>query len=110
MSKKETPLFPLRKGLHARQAHVDLPPGTFEEEHARNGFFGRTTHLYRLHPVTDWTRIEGPLRPHSYDLNSLSPSAEAAAGLEAHRAPRGPEGGAREEHPDEALQLSMFGS
>ena len=38
MSKKETPLFPLRKGLHARQAHVDLPPGTFEEEHARNGF------------------------------------------------------------------------
>ncbi len=78
MSKKETPLFPLRKGLHARQAHVDLPPGTFEEEHARNGFFGRTTHLYRLHPVTDWTRIEGPLRPHSYDLNGLKPSGEEA--------------------------------
>ena len=86
MSKKETPLFPLRKGLHTRQAHVDLPAGTFEEEHARNGFFGRTTHLYRLHPVTDWTRIEGPLRPHSYDLNGLKPSAE------------------------EAIQASMFGS
>ena len=78
MSKKETPLFPLRKGLHTRQAHVDLPAGTFEEEHARNGFFGRTTHLYRLHPVTDWMRIEGPLRPHSYDLNGLRPSADAA--------------------------------
>src|SRR5512133_660248 len=77
MSKKETPLFPLRKGLHTRQAHVDLPAGTFEEEHARNGFFGRTTHLYRLHPVTDWTRIEGPLRPHSYDLNGLTDSADA---------------------------------
>ena len=75
MPKKEAPLFPLRKGLHARQAHVDLPPGTFEEEHARQGFFGRTTHLYRLHPVTDWTRIEGPLRPHSYDLNGLQPGA-----------------------------------
>jgi homogentisate 1,2-dioxygenase len=86
MPKKETPLFPLRKGLHARQAHVDLPPGTFEEEHARNGFFGRTTHLYRLHPVTDWTRIEGPLRPHSYDLNDLRPSL------------------------DEAVRASMFGS
>jgi homogentisate 1,2-dioxygenase len=86
MSKKETPLFPLRKGLHTRQAHVDLPAGTFEEEHARQGFFGRTTHLYRLHPVTDWTRIEGPLRPHSYDLNGLEPST------------------------DEAIQASMFGS
>ena len=26
----DTPLFPLRKGTIARQAHVDLPPGTFE--------------------------------------------------------------------------------
>ena len=40
----ETPLFPLRKGVIARQAHVDLPPGTFEEEFARQGFYGRTTH------------------------------------------------------------------
>jgi len=78
MSQKQTPLFPLRQGRHTRQAHVDLPEGTFEEEHARQGFFGRTTHLYRLHPVTDWTRIEGPLRPHSYDLNGLKPSAEEA--------------------------------
>lgn len=78
MPKKETPLFPLRKGLHARQAHVDLPPGTYEEEHARQGFYGRTTHLYRLHPVTDWTRIEGPLRPRSYDLNRLGATGDAA--------------------------------
>ncbi len=77
MSKKETPLFPLRKGLHTRQAHVDLPEGTFEEEHARQGFFGRTTHLYRLHPTTAWTRIEGPLKPHSYDLNRLAGAGEA---------------------------------
>ena len=75
---KEPPLFPLRKGRHSRQAHVDLPAGTFEEEHARQGFFGRTTHLYRLHPTTDWTRIEGPLRPHSYDLNDLTTRADAA--------------------------------
>lgn len=67
----ETSLFPLRKGTIARQAHVDLPAGTFEQEFARQGFFGRTTHLYRRHPTTAWTRIEGPLRPHSYDLNRL---------------------------------------
>jgi homogentisate 1,2-dioxygenase len=68
----ETALFPIRKGTVARQAHVDLPEGTFEEEFARQGFYGRTTHLYRRHPVTAWTRIEGPLRPRSYDLNQLA--------------------------------------
>jgi homogentisate 1,2-dioxygenase len=69
----ETSLFPLRKGRITRQAHVDLPEGTFEEEFGRQGFYGRTTHLYRSHPPTAWTRIEGPLRPRSYDLNRLGP-------------------------------------
>ena len=78
--KKTTSLFPLRKGRHSRQAHVDLPAGTFEEEHARQGFFGKTTHLYRLHPPTGWTRIEGPLRPHSYDLNHIFPVDPAVEG------------------------------
>ena len=64
-------LFPLRKGTIARQAHVDLPEGTCEQEFARQGFFGRVTHLYRRHPTTAWTRIEGPLRPRAYDLNRL---------------------------------------
>ena len=72
-----TPLFPLRKGLVARQAHADLPPGTFEEEFARSGFYGRTTHLYRRHPPTGWVRIEGDLRPHSFDLNRLDGGAES---------------------------------
>ncbi len=73
----ETPLFPLQKGRITRQAHVDLPEGTFEEEFARNGFFGKATHLYRRHPPTAWTRIEGPLRPRSYDLRRL-PGGPAA--------------------------------
>lgn len=67
--KKNTPLFPLRKGIHARQAHVGLPEGTFEEEHGRQGFYGKVSHLYRTHPPTGWSNIEGPLRPRSYDLN-----------------------------------------
>jgi homogentisate 1,2-dioxygenase len=81
----ETPLFPLRKGTHARQAHVGLPEGTFEEEHGRQGFFGKVSHLYRLHPPTDWTSVEGPLKPHSYDLNKLWSGADAKsqAALEA---------------------------
>jgi len=70
----ESSLFPLRKGRITRQAHVDLPEGTFEEEFARQGFFGRTSHLYRTHPTTAWTRIDGPLRPRSYDLNRLPPA------------------------------------
>jgi homogentisate 1,2-dioxygenase len=83
----ETPLFPLRKGVVARQAHVDLPAGTFEEEFARQGFYGRTSHLYRRHPVTSWTRIEGPLRPRSYDLNRLDPGQDLAASLFGSREP-----------------------
>ena len=74
----EASLFPLKQGRIARQAHVDLPEGTFEQEFARQGFYGRTSHLYRRHPTTAWTRIEGPLRPRSYDLNQL-PLSEALA-------------------------------
>jgi homogentisate 1,2-dioxygenase len=59
------------KGRVARQAHVGLPEGTYEEEHGRETFFGRASHLYRRHPPTAWTRIEGPLRPRALDLNHL---------------------------------------
>ncbi|MEX0836620.1 MAG: hypothetical protein WD010_11040, partial [Nitriliruptor sp.] len=45
--------------------------GTVEEEFGRRGFYGQATHLYRLHPPTGWTSIDGPLRPHAMDLRSL---------------------------------------
>jgi len=67
-------VFPLSKGRVTPQAHVGIPEGTFEEEHARKGFFGRTTHLYRTHQPTNWTRIEGPLKPRAIDINRLVPS------------------------------------
>lgn len=60
-----------QRGVSTRQAHVALPEGTVEEEHGRRGFYGRATHLYRLHAPTGWTRIDGPLRPHALDLNDL---------------------------------------
>ncbi|MDH4071373.1 MAG: homogentisate 1,2-dioxygenase, partial [Ignavibacteria bacterium] len=67
-------MFPLKKGKTTRQAHVGLPEGTFEEEHGRKGFFGKSAHLYHANPPTGWIRFEGKLRPHCFDLNKLEPS------------------------------------
>src|SRR6266511_3088381 len=72
-------MFPLSKGKVAKQAHVGLPDGTFEEEHGREAFDGRASHLYRMHFPTAWVRIEGPLQPRAYDLNGLKPSDMADA-------------------------------
>ncbi len=61
------------KGKRTRQAHVGIPDGTFEEEHGRETFFGRASHLYRSHPPTAWVRIEGELRPRALNLNEMKP-------------------------------------
>src|ERR1051325_11112088 len=66
-------MIPLSKGRVARQAHVGLPMGTYEEEHGREAFAGRASHLYRTHPPTAWVKIAGPLRPSAFDLNGLKP-------------------------------------
>lgn len=50
-------------GIHTKQAHVKIPEGHFEEEHGRNGFFGRVSHLYHQQPPVAWTNIEGDLKP-----------------------------------------------
>lgn len=60
-------MYPLRKGQYAKQAHLNLPEGTYEEEFGRKGFFGKVSHLYRLNPPTSWTRIEGNLKPRAYN-------------------------------------------
>ncbi|MEJ7583113.1 MAG: homogentisate 1,2-dioxygenase [Acidimicrobiales bacterium] len=59
------------RGTTSRQAHVGLPPGTVEEEHGRAGFYGAASHLYRLHPPTAWTSVEGPASHVAYDTNLL---------------------------------------
>src|SRR5690349_5030867 len=64
-------MFPLKKGQHARQAHVGLPEGTYEEEHGREGFYGRVSQLYHKHPPTSWTRIEGPLKPRAINCADM---------------------------------------
>jgi homogentisate 1,2-dioxygenase len=72
--------FVFSKGKNTRQAHVGIPEGTFEEEHGRETFFGRASHLYRSHPPTAWTRIDGPLRPRALDLNEMKPEDSTDAG------------------------------
>ena len=77
-------MYPLKKGKTASQAHVGLPEGTFEEEHGRKGFFGKSAHLYHAHAPTGWIRFEGKLRPHCFDLNLLQPTdLHDAAGMPA---------------------------
>jgi homogentisate 1,2-dioxygenase len=72
-------MFPLSKGKVAKQAHVGLPDGTYEEEHGREAFEGRASHLYRSHPPTAWVRIEGDLTPRAYDLSGLKTPDQADA-------------------------------
>jgi homogentisate 1,2-dioxygenase len=59
--------FPHIEGEASRQAHADLPAGTFEREIGREGFFGPATHLYHRHAPTGWTSFDGPLRPRAFD-------------------------------------------
>ena len=59
-------MIPYVRGVVARQAHVDIPEGTCEEEYARGGFSGRYAHLYRASTPVGWTRIEGPLKPRAF--------------------------------------------
>lgn len=62
------------KGDTAKQAHVALPKGTYEEEHGRDGFYGPASHLYRTHRPTDWLNIEGPLKPRAFNTVKLQQS------------------------------------
>jgi len=60
------------QGTHSRQAHADLPPGSYEREISKEGFFGPAAFLHHPRPPTGWISFEGPLRPRAFDLNGLS--------------------------------------
>ena len=83
-------MYPLKKGKFASQAHVGLPQGTYEEEHGRKGFYGKSAHLYHTHPPTGWIRFEGNLRPHCFDLNALEAGRPARSRGPARRIPGQP--------------------
>lgn len=63
--------FPKTAGITSRQAHCDLPQGTYEREFGREGFFGPTTHLHHIHKPTGWIDWSGELRPRAFDMNKF---------------------------------------
>jgi homogentisate 1,2-dioxygenase len=69
------------QGQHSRQAHADMPAGTYEREISKEGFFGPAAFIHHQRPPTGWTNFEGPLRPRAFDLarlNAAEPSPWAA--------------------------------
>ena len=67
--------YPRVAGNASRQAHADLPKGSFEREMSKEGFYGPASFFYHRHPPTGWSDFEGPLRPHAFDLTKLGRSA-----------------------------------
>jgi homogentisate 1,2-dioxygenase len=62
---------PRVEGKASRQAHADLPPGTYEREMSKEGFFGPASFFHHRHPPTGWSSFEGPLAPHAFDFTKL---------------------------------------
>lgn len=65
------------EGTASRQAHADMPEGTYEREMSKEGFFGPAAFLHHQNPPTGWVKFEGPLKPRAFDLNRLN-AAEAS--------------------------------
>jgi homogentisate 1,2-dioxygenase len=77
------------EGDASRQAHCDLPAGTYEREMSKEGFFGPAAFFHHRHPPTGWSAFDGPLRPRAFDLTRLeavqaSPWAAAELLCNAH--------------------------
>jgi len=65
------------EGTASRQAHCDLPAGTYEREMSKEGFFGPAAFFHHRHPPTGWTEFTGPLQPRAFDLAKL-PAGDAS--------------------------------
>jgi homogentisate 1,2-dioxygenase len=72
--------LPRSEGTASRQAHADLPAGTYEREIGREGFFGPVTQMHHTHPPTAWAAFEGPLRPRAFDGTRIEPTGDGPWG------------------------------
>ena len=50
--------YPRVEGAASRQAHADLPAGTYEREMGKEGFFGPASFFYHRRPPTGWSNFE----------------------------------------------------
>ena len=60
------------EGNASRQAHADMPDGTYEREISKEGFFGPAAFMHHKRPPTGWINFEGPLRPRAFNLAALN--------------------------------------
>lgn len=60
------------EGKYSKQAHADMPEGTYEREMSKEGFFGPAAFFHHPNPPTGWSDFEGPLRPRAFDLTKLA--------------------------------------
>jgi homogentisate 1,2-dioxygenase len=72
--------LPRSEGTASRQAHADLPAGTYEREIGREGFFGPVTQMHHTHPPTGWVAFEGPLKPRAFDGTRIEPTGDGPWG------------------------------
>jgi len=68
--------LPRLEGTTSRQAHADLPEGTYERELAREAYFGPATQMYHQNPPTGWIEWEGPHRPRAFSCPKVAESPE----------------------------------
>ncbi|MBI1251308.1 MAG: homogentisate 1,2-dioxygenase [Alphaproteobacteria bacterium] len=80
MSKRNWIPVRAAKGVHSRQAHADMPDGTYEREASKEGFFGPAAFFHHKRPPTGWSSFEGPLRPRAFDLSALNEAASSPWG------------------------------
>src|SRR5579859_539901 len=72
MSSRRPISFPLVRVTASRQAHADMPAGTYEREMSKEGFFGPAAFFHHRHPPTAWVDFQGPLAPHAFDLVKIN--------------------------------------
>lgn len=60
------------EGNASRQAHADMPEGTYEREISKEGFFGPAAFMHHKRSPTGWVNFEGPLRPRAFNLAALA--------------------------------------
>lgn len=61
-------MYQYSQGRFHTQGHKGIPEGLYEEEQGRKGFYGPVSHLLKPEASTRWTNINGPLKPHLFDL------------------------------------------
>ena len=61
-------MYQYSQGRFHTQGHKGIPAGLYEEEQGRKGFYGPVSHLLKPEASTRWTNINGPLKPHLFDL------------------------------------------